>query len=250
MPNIKKKDSALKLKNWYYAHRGFHDNKGDAPENSLKAFALAVELGYGVELDTQLTKDDVVVVFHDETLKRMCGITGNVRDYSYEELCKFKLLHSQEIIPTFAQVLDVINGNIPIIVEIKIYGQQIKVCELTNEILVGYQGLYCIESFHPLAVLWYKNNCPQIVRGQLSCNMIKKKDFQLPQIIVQSLISNFITKPDFIAYNHKDKKSISRKLCKNLYGNMSVAWTICSQEEMDICINDFDVFIFEGFNPK
>ena len=72
------------FKNWYYAHRGFHDNKTDAPENSLKAMKLAVEHGYGIELDVQLTKDEKVVVFHDATLKRVCGVDAKVNSMTYE----------------------------------------------------------------------------------------------------------------------------------------------------------------------
>ena len=83
------------FKGWYYAHRGFHDNKTDAPENSLKAMRLAVENGYGIELDVQLTKDEKVVVFHDATLKRVCGVDAKVNSMTYEELQQLRLCRNR-----------------------------------------------------------------------------------------------------------------------------------------------------------
>ena len=77
-PRMINRANRTPFKNVYYAHRGLFDNNSDAPENSLAAFKKAVDAGYGIELDVQLSKDDKLVVFHDATLKRMCGIEGNV----------------------------------------------------------------------------------------------------------------------------------------------------------------------------
>ena len=119
-PRMTGKPDVSSLMGWYYAHRGLHDNKGDAPENSLAAIRNAVEKGYGIEFDVQLTRDRIPVVFHDETLKRVCGAEGNVRDYTYEELQAFPLLASQERIPLLADVLAAVDGRVPLIIEIKI----------------------------------------------------------------------------------------------------------------------------------
>ena len=118
-----------------YAHRGLHDNRTDAPENSLKAFAKAVEAGYGIEMDIQLTKDGVPVVFHDFTLQRMCGTDGKVCDYTYEELQAFHLCESTERIPKFADVLALVDGKVPLIVELKIEGGDTGVCPVADELL-------------------------------------------------------------------------------------------------------------------
>ena len=83
------------LKGVHYAHRGLHDNASDAPENSLKAIENAVEAGYGIEFDVQLSKDGVPVVFHDASLKRICGIDGKVWEYTLEELQQMKLARKQ-----------------------------------------------------------------------------------------------------------------------------------------------------------
>ena len=119
----------------HYAHRGLFDNDSVAPENSLAAFKKAVDAGYGIELDVQLSKDEKLVVFHDATLKRMCGIDGKVWDYTLEELQQMKLLNSNETIPTFEQFLEVVDGKVPFILEYKLDRAQTRVCQYANEVL-------------------------------------------------------------------------------------------------------------------
>lgn len=114
----------------HYAHRGLFDNDSEAPENSLPAFKRAVDAGYGIELDVQLSKDGIPVVFHDATLKRMCGVDGNVWDYTLKELQQMKLANSSATIPTFAEVLKTVDGKVPLIIEYKLDVPQTKVCEI------------------------------------------------------------------------------------------------------------------------
>ena len=171
---IHRADRSSFLKNKFYAHRGLFDNESDAPENSLAAFQKAVEVGYGMEMDVQLTKDDQLVVFHDATLKRMCGVEGNVWDYTLEELKQFKLAKTDETIPSFEEVLNLVAGRTPLIVEYKLDRPLTKVCELGDQLLSQYQGVYCIESFHPFALMWYKKHRPEVMRGQLSGNLARE----------------------------------------------------------------------------
>ena len=84
MPRMAHKPDTACFKEWLYAHRGLHDNATQAPENSMAAFRKAVDAGFGIELDIQLTKDKIPVVFHDFTLKRVCGGEGKICDYTYE----------------------------------------------------------------------------------------------------------------------------------------------------------------------
>lgn len=250
-PRIFGKPDAAPLLEYHYAHRGLHDNKTDAPENSMPAFRKAVESGYGIELDVQLTRDRIPVVFHDETLERVCGASGNVRDYTFEELQAFTLCNSAERIPLFADVLKLVDGKVPLIVEIKIHESAEAVCSAADALLKDYQGVYCIESFHPFAVRWYRQNRPGIVRGQLSSNFSKPgKREPLEQTLVHYLLTNVLCRPDFIAYDHKHKYNLSRLIAKALFRPLNVAWTIRSQEELDISARDFDLFIFENFIPK
>ena len=138
----------------FYAHRGLFDNEGDAPENSMKAFQKAVDAGYGIEMDIQLTKDAQLIVFPDATLKRMCGVHGKVCDYTWEELSSMKLKNSEEKIPLVSEVLQLVNGKVPLIIEYKMYQSSKRLCEIGNELLSRYNGAYCIESFHPHVLMW------------------------------------------------------------------------------------------------
>ena len=277
MPRMTRRPDRKPFMEVLYAHRGLHDNVSDAPENSMAAFRKAVEGGYGIELDIQLTKDQVPVVFHDFTLQRMARVQmqdasmqelmeldlegrkimpaqGKVADYTYEELKQFTLGKSKEHIPTFKEFLEMVDGRVPLIVEYKIPGiSAVKVCELGNELLKEYKGLYCIESFNPFAVLWYRRNNPEVLRGQLSDSYRKEKQTGYPAIvffILHHLMLNFLAKPDFIAYNHKYYKDVSRRLCRYLYGGVAVAYTIKSQQQLEERSRDFDMFIFDSFVPE
>ena len=250
LPRMWKRPEHSRLLGHHYAHRGLHDNKTEAPENSMAAFRKAVEAGYGIELDVQLTKDRIPVIFHDETLKRVCGVDGKVRDFTYEELQQFRLCKSNERIPLLADFLKMVDGKIPLIIEIKIHENAAEVCSKADELIREYKGVYCIESFDPRAVRWYKKNRPEVIRGQLSSNFNKKgRREPITEFLVHYLLLNFLGRPDFIAYDHHFKNNISRKIACDLFGALRVAWTIKSQQELDAARNDFTLFIFEGFIP-
>ena len=161
--------TAADFRGFYYAHRGLYDNHHGIPENSLAAFRAAAEKGYGVELDVQLSSDGQVVVFHDDTLDRVCGVHGNVADFPLADLQRMKLLDTDEAMPLFTDVLAVLRqGAGPLIVELKTGPRNTELCEKTRELLRSYPGVFCIESFDPRIVLWFRKNAPEIFRGQLS----------------------------------------------------------------------------------
>lgn len=234
----------------FFAHRGLHDNAGDAPENSMAAFRKAVEAGYGMELDVHVTKDGIPVIFHDSKLERMCGAEGTVTDYTYEELQKFTLGNSKERIPKLEDLLLMVQGRVPLIVEIKSDKADVSCCAVVDRLLRTYSGEYCIESFNPMVLWWFRLHHNEAVRGQLSSNF--RKDGENKGVfffLLTHLLFNFITKPDFIAYNREFKDEPGRRICRKLYRSPSAAWTIRSCEELDELSGEFDVFIFEKFTP-
>lgn len=250
MPRVGKRPDVTPLLGRHYAHRGLHNNRSDAPENSMAAFRKAVEAGYGIELDVQLTKDRIPVVFHDETLDRVCGVSGKVRDFTFQELQQFSLCNSPERIPRFADFLKLVDGKVPLIVEIKVHEKASAVCEKADALLRNYKGVYCVESFHPFAMKWYKEHRPDIVRGQLSTDFDRPgRQEPITERLVHYLLTNFLCRPDFIAYDHRHKYNLSRLVCR-LFRPLNVTWTIKSQAELDASRKDFDLFIFEGFLPK
>lgn len=250
MPRIGKRKGTECLRETYYAHRGLHDNRTGTPENSMEAFRKAVKEGYGIEMDVQLSKDGVPVVFHDFTLERVCGRPGKVCEYNYEELAQFSLCGSEEKIPKFADVLQMVGGRVPLIIELKIEWLDLTVCPLADAILRDYQGDYCIESFNPGALLWYRKYRNDVIRGQLSSDFIKSGEFKgVLYFALQNLLFNWMTKPDFVAYDHRYADSLSRRLCRKLYRNTAVAWTVQSREELEEAKKQFDLFIFDSFIP-
>ena len=234
-----------------YAHRGLFDNNAAIPENSMKAFKRAVEAGYGIELDVQLTKDGVPVIFHDFSLERMCGISEKLENLTYEQLSRLTLLHTEEKIPTLKEFLDMVDGQVPLIIELKIEWTNLALCKTVQRLLDSYNGVYCIESFNPLALIWYRKNRNSIMRGQLSTNFRLDGNYKTPlYFFLTHLLTNFITSPDFVAYNCHFKNEPGRILCRKLFRNLSVAWTVRSQEEFESIKDDFDLFIFDSFIPN
>lgn len=252
VPNRGRKEKMKVFEKQYIAHRGLFDNESEAPENSIPAFQRAVQQGYGIELDVQLTTDNRLVVFHDETLQRICGFDKKLTECSYDELKHYRLAKSDENIPLFDEVLKVIDGKVPLIVEVKSEGDWKKTTQLMAERMDSYQGCYCMESFHPFAVKWFKDYRPEIIRGQLSTNYFKdqinRKWYE--KFLLSNLMLNFLTKPDFIAYNHLWKKDFSYTLCRKLFKPENVAWTIKNQKELEEAEKTFDVIIFDSFIPK
>lgn len=251
MPRMADKPDPLPFEKVLYAHRGLHDNQSQAPENSMAAFRRAVEAGYGIEMDIQLTKDKVPVVFHDFTLKRICGAEGKVSDYTYEELQQFRLCRSEERIPGFQDVLDMVGGRVPLIVEFKIERLDVSLCPIADKLLRDYKGLYCMESFNPLGVWWYRRHHREVMRGQLADAFHREKEYRgILYFILENLLLNFITKPDFVAYNHRHASMVSRRICHGLYHNTAAAWTIKNEEELAEAKKHFDIYIFDSFIPK
>lgn len=235
-----------------YAHRGFHNNESIAPENSLSAFQFAVEHGYGIELDIQLSKDQVPVVFHDYTLTRMCNVEKRVDELTLEELKKLRLANGTEKIPTLEEALSVINGKVPLIVEYKVELGDLSLCEKAMPILDVYKGIYCMESFNPLVLRWFKKNRGNIIRGQLSSHFNKDKEEgnQVVYFFLSRLLFNFLGRPDFISYNYRYPKMVSLLLCKHLYRIPLAAWTVKSQGDLVGSKRYFNYIIFDSFTPR
>ena len=213
-------------------------------------FGKAVDAGYGIELDVQMTADGKVVVVHDFNLKRISGVDKEIDQCTYEELQDYPIYGSDQRVPLFEDVLKAVDGKVPLIVELK-YKEGSKICEKAQEILNGYTGIYCIESFHPQVLVWYRKNYPHICRGQLSMNFERDENTKGAQYFaLRHLLTNFLAKPDFIAYDCRAMHAVSKNICRNLFGCPSVAWTVKCQAQLDACSRSFDYFIFEGFAPK
>ena len=224
----RRRDAAKALMPTPYAHRGLHDEK--IPENSLAAFRAAVESGFGIELDVQLSKDGEVMVFHDESLLRVTGCDASLYTKTRVELSELCLANTDEKIPTLREVLDLVEGRVPLLVEIKSDHAVFDVCAKTAALLDTYHGAYMVESFHPLAVNWFRKNRPHVVRGQLSARLFVKGKRTPSMFLVQNLLLNFLARPDFVAVRHVYGGYLPVRLCRAL-GAVTFAWTVKTKEE-------------------
>ena len=233
------------------AHRGLFDNATDWPENTLPAFERAVQAGYGIELDVMATKDGQIVVIHDDRLDRLCGETVAVAELTYDELRQRRILGSDQPVPLFTQALDVIAGQVPLIVEIKYHGDLIATCQVVDAILRDYDGPYCVESFDPRALMWYRRHHPDVLRGQLADDFPQELRIKgwWQAWALANLLFTPLTNPDFIAYNHEHSTKFALWFWCRLLGCTPVAWTIHSQAHLDRARHRFGVFIFDGFVP-
>lgn len=226
-----------------YAHRGLFGQ--DVPENSLTAFRAAVDKGVGIELDVQLSSDGEVMVFHDYDLRRMAGIDKKLSELSSDELSDIALLGTDQTIPSFSQVLRTVNGRVPLLIELKGESLDSSLCGRVADILKEYDGPYCIESFNPLLIKNIRKYLPNAVCGQLYTNVCRDKKLSPLAVLLSLMAFNFISRPDFIAYNKLDRHSLPVFITTKIYKAHPFVWTVRGDEELQKAGNLCEHAIFE-----
>lgn len=251
LPAFPKRGCAAFYGKKHFAHRGLHDE--NVCENSMQAFRMAVQAGYGIELDVHLTKDGQLCVFHDDTLKRLCGREEAVREMTMDELQKI-LLPDGQMIPSFEEVLELIQGQVPLIVEIK--SPEIGNCAVSERLwqcLKDYRGDYLVQSFDPFQLRWFKKHAPRVIRGQLAQKGRFKGPFRLrhiPGLMAGNLLINRISAPDYIAYRQEDTKKCCYRMMRRVYRPGLAVWTVRSETEEKKMQGLCDAIIFENFHPQ
>lgn len=236
-----------------FAHRGYFGKDQRPPENSLPAFAAAAEKGYGMELDIQLSLDGEVVVFHDDTLARMCGIGGRVDAFPLARLREMPLAGTAERMPLLTEVFDTVAGKAPIIIELKTGPRNEELCRKGLALMRAYQkqygGAFCVESFDARIVAWFRKNAPDILRGQLTDSpRALGSGRPVLDFLAGNLLSNVIARPQFIAHGPGRKTALARfaEAC----GAMPVYWTAKPGDDAAALEEYYDAVIFEHYAPK
>ena len=248
-PAQKKPAVSKRLHKAMYAHRGYHNKEGFVYENTLEAFELAVQKGFGIEFDINLSKDKQPVIMHDDSLKRMCGVDVKISESLYDDIKDININDSDSTIPHLSNVLSVVDGKVPLLIELKTVGDNYcELCEAVFELLDGYNGDFSIESFDPRVLVWLKKHRPSVTRGQLSCFISTKSTHGKRAILLRNLMMNFMAKPHFVAYRFKDRSNFSFKLNK-LFGAQIYYWTIKNKNDAKKAISENGAIIFEAFDP-
>ncbi len=234
-----------------YAHRGLFDNE-TLPENSLGAFRAAAARGIGIELDVQLSSDGEVMVFHDYHLNRICQEDIRLCELSATELKQRRLLGTDYTIPTLQEVLTAVNGRVPLLIEIKGEDLNEDICWKLAPILDAYGGDYCVESFNPMYLHWFKKHRPDVVRGQLVTNLIKEKKSgnRVLNFFLSYLMLNVLSRPDFIACNGKYQGGPALFFCRYLFKTPLFLWTVRHEKAFALNRSRGIYSIFEGFLPR
>lgn len=237
------------LKQNLIAHRGLHSKDLSVPENSICAFRKAIELGYSIECDLNMTKDQEIVVIHDFHLKRLTGLDKNISDVTLAELNTLFINQTSEKIPTLKSLLSLVNGQVPLLIEIKTHGHLKTFLNHFMDIMKSYRGLFAVFSFNPMVVYWFKKNYPDIIRGQISDYFLNDSLNKFIKYLLSSMAFNIFTKPDFISYHLQDipnkyvDKSYKKELCV-------ISFVAQNQDEFDFVKKHYDNVVFEYFNPK
>ena len=223
------------------AHRGLHNSRL-IPENSLLAFEKAIEKNYSIEFDITISKDNQIVVFHDEDLYRLCGLKENIEEMNYSFLKELKLYETNEKIPLFKEVLDLVDGQITLMIEIKKH-KNIGILEnKLMDLLQNYKGKYLICSFEKDILFWFKKNKPNLKRGLIFESNPKKFEKYNKTLF---LYKYYKTKPDFISLDYRLLDSSIYDFCKKKSLQIS-SWTIRDEENYEKIKAKVDAVIFEN----
>jgi glycerophosphoryl diester phosphodiesterase len=222
-----------------FAHRGLH---GDGVvENSGAAFTAAIEAGYGIELDVQLSRDGQAMVFHDDHLERLTGVSGEVSALSAAELGAMRLSGTAESIPTLDAVLALIAGRAPLLIEVKSPNRRVRpLCEAFERALVSYIGPVGVMSFNPEVGRWFARRAPQRLRGLVVSESGKGKW----RGRVERNLALWRARPDFLAYDIRDLPSDFAALAhleRPVY-----TWTVRTEADRAAAAAHADQIIFEN----
>jgi len=218
------------------AHRGLHDAAAGIIENSLSAVAAAMAAGYAIELDLRLSRDGEAIVFHDETMERLTPAQGPIERYSAEQLCALTLKGSQDRIPTLASVLALVQGRVPLLLEIKAGESPVGRLEArVAEHLGSYRGDAAIQSFNPAVIAWFRLHAPVYPRGLLAGHC-------------RDLLTLPIFASQFIAYDVTALPAPGPMIARRI-GLPVIAWTVKDEQTWKIGAAHADNIIFEGIRP-
>lgn len=236
------------------AHRALHDKAAGRPENSIEAIRAAVDAGYGIEIDLQLSMDGEAMVFHDYDLERLTGEKGAIQMRKSADLTRIKLLGGASPIPTFAQVLEEVGGKVPLLVEIKdqdgALGPAVgRLEQAAATALQGYRGDVAVMSFNPNSTRVFGGLAPDIPCGLTTCDF-RAEDWQLVPAARRKRLAGIpdiaASRARFISHYHLDLAN-PRVTELKAQGLPVLCWTIRTPEAEAAARSVADNVTFEGY---
>lgn len=251
-PNLGRTSAMDKYNHALFAHRGLYHEQLMIPENSIPAYKKAIKAGLAIEIDIHITKDKQVVVFHDNDLMRICNSPLVIEESTYQQLKEHRLSGTTEQIPLLSDVLALVGGQVPLLIELKLPSHSTQLCQIAARILDQYTGAYLIQSFNPLGIRWFQKNRPQILRGQLSSRLTKDKDPApfIFRFFVEHLLSNFYCRPDFVSYKYSDTHHLGLFIIRHLFHAPVAVWTLDEASDFTKAREQFHMVIFEKLPMK
>jgi glycerophosphoryl diester phosphodiesterase len=228
------------------AHRGLHD--GERPENSLEAFEAAVVAEHPIELDVRRLRDGHVVVFHDAELERMTGRPGAVEHQTKGDLASVRLQGTRAPIPLLEEVLELVAGRVPLVIEIKNEGRVGAPEHALERALREYDGPVALQSFNPLTLAWFREHAPHHPRGQLASDFEDAELAGYERFLLRRLLLAPLSRPDYVGYELRCLPYWAPSLARRL-GLPLIAWTVRSQEDLALASRRADNYIFESIRP-
>ena len=226
------------------AHKGLHDLSKAIPENTLISIKEAMDKGYSIEIDVHLTKDNKIVVIHDDNLLAMTGVNKKVKELTYSEISKYNIKNSNEKIPLLEEILTLVDGKVMIFIELKTYYNVGPLEKELVKLLDKYDGKFAVQSFNPFAVRWFRRNRPEYIRGLLSCGFDFDKYNFIKRVILRNLWLIGVAKPHFVSYEISDlnDKKVKKIRSKNV---KLIGWTIENKEMYEKALKLCDGIVFE-----
>ena len=226
------------------AHRGLHDEQ--VPENTMPAFEAAIEAGYPIEIDVQLTKDKVPVVFHDDKLDRLTGLKKRVTGVKFADLQRLRIGGTEHSVPTFKEFLEFVAGRVPILVELKRNRGSKGLERAVIEMLQKYKGDFAIQSFNPIAIRKVRKLDPCVYCGLLSSKLSEMKILFIKKAAVKNARLFFMAKPDFVAFEINSFPNERVKKFREELQLPIIGWTIKTREDLERAREFCDGIIFEN----
>jgi glycerophosphoryl diester phosphodiesterase len=222
------------------AHRGLHG--AGRIENSRAAFVEAIGEGHGIELDVQASRDGDAFVFHDYELDRLTGEQGALAERSTAELKRIRLTGSDETIPTLTDALQLIAGQVPLLIEVKAPDRKVgALCLSVLRALDGYRGPVGVMSFNPEVGRWFSIHGPRITRGLV----VTEQDKQRLRGAARRRLALWRARPDFLAYDIRDLPSRMSIRARGR-GIPVFTWTCRSDDERARAAQHADQIIYEN----